>query len=72
MAADGQKMAAVAGDDQIGARSDGGGQHMIVVGIARHNARHGGRCGQRHQRRVMRHEFVDAGGKLGDARRQGA
>lgn len=34
MGADGQQMAAIAGDDQFGACGDGGGDDVIVIGIA--------------------------------------
>ncbi len=56
VAADGQQMLAVAGDDQPGTRSDGGGDHMIVIGIVGYHARYGGRRHQRHQCGVLREQ----------------
>ena len=39
-------MLAIPRDDQIGARCDGGGDDLVVIGIAEHHARHAGRLDQ--------------------------
>src|SRR5882757_1779596 len=40
MAAQGQQVLAVARDDQVGTGGDGGGEHLVVVGVGGHHARH--------------------------------
>jgi hypothetical protein len=67
MAPQWQEVAAIAGDDQFDFRRDGGGEHVVIVGVAWHDARHVGRRNQSHERRVMRCQCVGAGGVQRDA-----
>nr|WP_280191951.1 hypothetical protein [Delftia sp. PS-11] len=52
MVADGQQVFAVTSDDQLGTGSQGGGDHMMVVGVSGNNAWHAGRHHQHDKRRA--------------------
>lgn len=57
MAADGQQMLAVPGDDQLGSRGYGRCDDVIVIGVVGHDARHAGRRHQADERGVLRHQW---------------